>query len=119
MYTVTHGGTLQKGDLIAIANGNDFLIGIYFGRGTGGTVQYYGTNVAVHAKLAYDRRVSDHGVEKEGPFKLGRIWKYYINTPRETRIIKLNRENITDQETMDYIVKSKEILKEFNIHVNY
>lgn len=119
MYTVTHGGTLSKGDLIAIANGNDFFIGIYFGRGVGGTVQYYGIDVAVHAKLAHDRRVSEHGAEKQGPFKLGSIWKHYINTPRETRIIKLNRENITDQETMDYIVKSKEILKEFNIHLNY
>lgn len=119
MYTVTHGGTIQKGDLIAIADGNDFSIGIYFGRGTGGTVQYYSPNAVVKSKLAYDRRVSEHGIEKEGPFKLGSIWKYYINTPRETRIIKLNRENITDEYTMDSIVKSREILKQFNIHLNY
>jgi len=119
MYTVTHGGTLQKGDLIAIANGNDFFIGIYFGRGTGGTVQYYCATAPVHAKLAYDRRVSEHGIEKQGPFNLGRIWKHYKNTPRETRIIKLNRENITEKEKIENIVKTKEILRECNIHVNY
>jgi hypothetical protein len=46
MYTVKHGGDIHKGDLIAVSNGNDFSVGIYFGRGTGGTVQYYGTGTA-------------------------------------------------------------------------
>ena len=119
MYTVKHGGTIQKGDLIAIANGNDFSIGIYFGRGTGGTVQYYGITTAKYCKERYQRRLEINGIEKVGPFKLGDLWKDYINTPRETRIMKLNRENITDQTTMNNILETKEIFKEFNIHVNY
>ena len=119
MYTVTHGGDIQKGDLIAIANGNDFSIGIYFGRGAGGTVQYYGVDTARYCKERYDERVKSQGIEKIGSFKLNQLWKYYVNTPRETRILKLNRENITDQRTMENIQISKEILKEFNIHVNY
>jgi hypothetical protein len=119
MYTVTHGGTIQKGDLIAIADGNDFHMGIYYGRGVGGTVQYYCPLSIPHTKAGYDRRVAEKGIEKEGPFKLNLLWKNYINTPRETRIIKLNRENITNEGIMDSIIESKEILKEFNIHVNY
>jgi hypothetical protein len=119
MYTVTHGGTIQKGDLIAIANGNDFSIGIYYGRGVGGTVQYYCPSAVPHAKAGYERRVASNGIEKVGPFRLNHLWKYYINTPRETRIMKLNRENITEQTIMDSIIESREILKQFNIHVNY
>jgi hypothetical protein len=53
------------------------------------------------------------------PFKVTNIWKSYVNTPRDTRILKLNRDNITDQETIEQIISAKEILKEFNITVNY
>lgn len=45
--------------------------------------------------------------------------KSFINTPRDTRILKLNRDNITDQDTIQQILEAKEILKEFNITVNY
>jgi hypothetical protein len=33
--------------------------------------------------------------------------------------MKLNRDNITDQKTIETILEAKEILKEFNITVNY
>lgn len=118
MYTVTHGGTIQKGDLIAVANGNDFHIGIYFGRGVGGTVQYYGTGTAGYCKKHYEERVK-LGANIKEPFKLNQLWKEYINTPRETRIMKLNRDNITDVMEIEKILESREILKEFNITVNY
>lgn len=118
MYTVKHGGDIHKGDLIAVSNGNDFSVGIYFGRGTGGTVQYYGTGTAGYCKKRYEERVKI-GANKGEPFKLNQLWKEYINTPRDTRIMKLNRDNITDQKEIEKILEAKEILKEFNITVNY
>jgi len=119
MYTVLHGGDIHKGDLIAVSNGNDFSVGIYFGRGSGGTIQYYYTGAPGQSKGYYDDRVKTQGVEKAGPWKLGKIWKSFINTPRDTRILKLNRDNITDQKTIEQILEAKEILQEFNITVNY
>lgn len=120
MYKVKQGGDIHRGDLIAVSNGNDFSIGIYFGRGSsGGTVQYYGSSVPGYCKERYDKEVTRVGIEKAGPFKLNHLWKSFINTPRETRIIKLNRDNITDQETIEQIIQAKEILKEFKIIVNY
>lgn len=119
MYNVTVGGNIQKGDLIAVANSNDFRIGIYFGRGVGGTVQYYHPSVAPYAKQSYENRLLSHGLEQVGPFKIGLIYKDYVNSPRDTRIMKLNRDNITDQKMVEDIEKSKEILKQFNIDVNY
>ena len=41
MYTVKNGGDIHKGDLVAVCHTNDFIIGIYFGQGRGGTFQYY------------------------------------------------------------------------------
>ena len=118
MYTVKQGGDIHKGDLIAVSNGNDFDIGIYYGRGSGGTVQYYGPSVPGYCKKRHDERVK-LGADKGQPFKLNHLWKSFINTPRDTRILKLNRDNITDQQTIEQILEAKEILKEFNIEVNY
>lgn len=118
MYTVLHGGDIHKGDLIAVSNGNDFSIGIYFGRGSGGTVQYYAAATAGYCKKRHEERIK-RGANVELQFKLNHLWKEYINTPRETRILKLNRDNITDQKTIETIIEAKEILKEFNIEVNY
>jgi hypothetical protein len=118
MYTVITGGDIHKGDLIAVADGNDFTIGIYYGRGSGGTVQYYGTSTAKYCKERHEGRVK-LGANKGESFKLNHLWKSYINTPRNTRILKLNRDNITDQKEIENILTSKEILKEFNITVNY
>ena len=119
MYTVKNGGDINKGDLVAISNSNDFTIGIYFGQGRGGTFQYYYPNGVIGSKNFYEERLKNNGIEKTGPWKLGSIWKSYVNTPRDTRIIKLNRSNITDQETINNIIEAKEILKQFNIEVNY
>lgn len=119
MYTVKIGGDIHKGDLIAISNGNDFSVGIYYGRGSGGTVQYYGIKTAGYCKKRYEERVKTQGVDKAVPFKLNQLWKSFINTPRDTRIIKLNRDNITEEQDIEDVLESKEILKEFNIEVNY
>jgi hypothetical protein len=120
MYTVKHGGDIHKGDLVAVCNGNDFCIGIYYGQGRGGTFQYFSPVNVVSSrewweKANTDPMYSDHNK----PWKLTRIWKHYVNTPRDTRVIKLNRDNITDQKEIENIIKAKEILQEFNIPVNY
>lgn len=119
MYKVKHGGDITKGDLIAVADGNDFSVGIYYGRGSGGTVQYYGLSVPGYCKARHDESIKNYGAEKAGPFTIKHLWKHYVNTPRETRILKLNRDNITDQKEIEDILNAKEILKEFNITVNY
>jgi len=120
MYTVKVGGDIHRGDLIAISNGNDFTVGIYFGRGTGGTVQYYTPDGVVMSKNAWENAQTSDKYHAYGkPWKLTRVWKCYVNTPRDTRILKLNRENITDQDTIENLIKSKEILAEFNIPVNF
>lgn len=119
MYTVKVGGDIHRGDLVAVCHTNDFVIGIYYGRGSGGTVQYYYPAAVLSAKEYYENRVLNHGIEKEGPFKINKLWKAYVNSPRETRILKLNRDNITDQKQIEDILSAKEILKEFNIEVNY
>ena len=123
MYTVKQGGDIHRGDLVAISNSNDFCIGIYFGQGRGGTFQYFSPVNVVSSREWWENaqkdKVSNMYTESGKPWKLTRIWKHYVNTPRDTRIIKLNRDNITDQETIENIIKAKEILQEFNITVNY
>lgn len=120
MYTVLHGGDIHKGDLIAVSNGNDFCVGIYFGRGTGGTVQYIHPSQPDSAKRWHENRTKNlKGLQEVKPFRFLDITKSYINSPSEYRIIKLNRDNITDQETIEQILEAKEILQEFNITVNY
>ena len=119
MYTVKHGGDIHKGDLIAVSNGNDFSVGIYFGNGRGGTVQYFYPRSVVCYKEHHENRLKNHGPDKVKPFKLTDIFKNYVNAPRDTRILKLNRDNITNQQEIEEILEAKEILKEFNINVNY
>jgi hypothetical protein len=123
MYTVKQGGDIHRGDLVAVANGNDFTVGIYFGNGRGGTFQYFTPNGVVSSRNWWEEaqkdNVSKMYTESGKPWKLTRIWKHFVNTPRDTRILKLNRENITDRQTIEDIEKAKEILQEFNIPVNY
>ena len=114
MYKVKNGGDILKGDLIAVSNGNYMSIGIYYGRGQGGTVQYIHPSQPDSAKRWHENRAKNlKGLQEVKPFRLLDITKSYINSPSEYRIIKLNRDNITDQETIE------EILQEFNITVNY
>jgi hypothetical protein len=119
MYKTLH-GEVHRGDLVAIANGNDISLGIYFGQGRGGTFQYFHTGAPGQSKAWHENRKQNlEGIQDIKPFKLTNIWKSYVNAPRDTRIMKLNRDNITDQETIEQILEAKEILQEFNITVNY
>ena len=121
MYTVKHGGDIHRGDVVAICCNNDIYLGIYFGQGRGGTFQYFSPLAPINGKDYFD----EHKKTKEAnglpvrPWSLKWIRKDYLQTPRDTRIMKINRENITDQATIERLLEAKEILKEFNITVNY
>ena len=120
MYNVKVGGDIHKGDLVAVSNGNDFTVGIYYGQGRGGTFQYFTPEGVVSSKQWWEKAQGDKRyTANDKPWKLTRIWKSYVNTPRDTRILKLNRDNITEQLDIENIFKAKEILKEFNIEVNF
>ena len=120
MYTVKHGGDILRGDLVGVSNGNYFTIGIYFGNGRGGTFQYFTPKGVVNSREWWEKGQKDtRYAEHAKPWKITRVWKSYLTTPTDTRILKLNRENITDQKEIEDIIKAKEILKEFNIEVNY
>jgi hypothetical protein len=121
MYKVRFGETIEKGDLIAVANGNDFSLGIYYGRGIGGTVQYYMPNSVRYAMERFNVRMAELTAEGQPtePLKLNNFWKCYVNTPRDTRIMKLNRENITSPKDIEEVMIAIEALKNFNIDVKY
>jgi hypothetical protein len=121
MITVKYGGDIQRGDLIAVASGNYMSIGIYLGRGQGGSVQYLWPGSATAQKEWHDNKVRESlGIKPtKGPLKISQMGKNFVNTPSATRILKLNRENITDQETIEKLLTDKEVLKEFNIDVKY
>jgi hypothetical protein len=119
MYTVRNGEDLQRGDLIAIAGERQIEIGIYFGRGRGGTVQYYNIRSAPGCEYRHEERVKSLGAEKVGPFKLNHIWKSYVNSPSAWRFMKLYKNNITNIEDLTNIEESKRILEQFGITVNY
>jgi hypothetical protein len=120
MYTVITGGEIHKGDLVAVSYSNNFIIGIYFGQGRGGTFQYYTPHGVVESRNWWEKAQTDKAYSVNGkPWALNRVWKSYVNTPTGTRIIKLHRDNITSPEEINKIIEAKEILKEFNITVNY
>lgn len=113
MYTVRNGEDLQRGDLIGVAGERQIEIGIYYGRGRGGTVQYYSIRSAPNCE---DRYI---GAENVGPFKLNHIWKSYVNRLSSWRFMKLYKNNITNIEDLTNIEESKRILEQFGITVNY
>jgi hypothetical protein len=120
MIKVKNGGEIQRGDLIAVATSNYISIGIYLGRGQGGTVQYLWPGSAVAQKNWHNEQLKQwKGDKPMKPLTISQMGKTYVNTPDEYRIIKLNRDNITDQETIERLLEDKEVLKEFKIEVNY
>lgn len=114
------GGDIHQGDLIAVADGNDFTVGIYFGRGRGGTVQYYSHRAVIGCRQGWEDSQKNPNWSLYGkPWNVSRIYKNIVNTPRTTRIMKLNKDNITNQHMIEDLQKAKEILSEFNIPVNF
>jgi len=119
MYTVRNGEDLQRGDLIAVCGCNHLELGIYYGRGKSGTVQYYTIQSAHSCEYRHNERVKSLGAEKVGPFKLNHIWKSYVNSPSAWRFMKLYKNNITNIEDLTQIEESKRILEQFGITINY
>ena len=120
MYTVINGGDINKGDLIAVANGSYMSIGIYIGRGQGGSLQYLWPGSATAQKDWHEEQLKNwKGDKPMKPLTISQMGKSFINSPTGSRIIKLNKENITDQETIERLLTDKEVLKEFNIELNY
>ena len=120
MYTVNNGGEIHKGDLIAVANGSYMSIGIYIGRGQGGTVQYLWPGSATAARDWHEEKLKNwKGDKPMKPLTISQMDKSFINSPTGSRIIKLNKENITDQETIERLLTDKEVLREFSIELNY
>ena len=120
MYTVNNGGEIHKGDLIAVANGSYMSIGIYIGRGQGGTVQYLWPGSATAARDWHEEKLKNwKGDKPMKPLTISQMGKNFINSPTGSRIIKLNKENITEQETIERLLTDKEVLREFSIELNY
>jgi hypothetical protein len=120
MIKVKNGGDIQRGDIIAVASNNYISIGIYLGRGQGGTVQYLWPGSASSSKNWHGIQLGQwKGDKPMKPLTISQMGKNYVNTPDEHRIMKLNRENITDQETIERLLEDKEVLKEFKIDVKY
>jgi hypothetical protein len=120
MITVKNGGDIQRGDLIAVATGNYISIGIYIGRGQSGTVQYLWPGSATSSKNWHEQKLKEwKGDKPMRPLTISQMGKTYVNTPDQYRIMKLNRENITDPETIERLLEDKEVLKEFKIEVKY
>lgn len=120
MIKVKNGGEITRGDIIAVACNNYISVGIYLGRGQGGTVQYLWPGSASSSKNWHGVQLVEwKGDKPMRPLTISQMGKNYVNTPDEYRIMKLNRENITDQETIEKLLEDKEVLKEFNIDVKY
>jgi hypothetical protein len=82
MKTLT--GELYTGDVIAIAYSNCFYLGIYLGRGQNNSLQYYGLS---HADYLLDN------------YKKGkRVFKLHINSVGENRVIKINYNDLNDEQ---------------------
>ena len=77
--------------------------------------------VLLHPKDWHDKenRASVGLPPANKPLKISQMGKNFLISPTPERIIKLNKENITDQETIERLLTDKEVLKEFNIELNY
>lgn len=103
--TTKHSGNLKIGDFIIISTSNYLLLGFYAGSGHGGTLQYYCLD---GLSRRYDTMMKGGKLEK-------RLYKFYLNSPRETRTVKYDVNLIENQETIEKYYQSIEILKEYKI----
>lgn len=103
--TTRYSGNLKIGDFIIISNNNYLSLGFYAGSGQGGTLQYYCLD---GLSRRYDLMMKGEKLEKK-------LYKFYLNSPRETRTIKYDVNLIEDEETIEKYYQSIEILKKYNI----
>ena len=124
MRKLKFGGDLHPGDFIAIAEQNRMSFGWYFGDGRG-TVQYFHYMQPNNDYYYYeewdakndDAKAKDWRTKKyKKGFTVKSIYKSYVNTVHDTRIIKLNNpeEIFTDPIEREKYEKSKETLIKLN-----
>ena len=102
--TTRYSGNLKIGDFIIISNNNYLSLGFYAGSGRG-TLQYYWLD---GLSRRYDLMMKGEKLEKK-------LYKFYLNSPRETRTIKYDVNLIENEETIEKYHQSIEILKKYNI----
>jgi hypothetical protein len=92
-------GIIRKGDLVAIAYDNYMVLAIYIGRGKTGTVQYYSL-YSLNNFYKENRNLDNYS-------------KSYVNAPHESRVIKVNVNDLSDftleqyNEVMIYLEQQK------------
>lgn len=101
-----YSGRIERGDLIAVGFESTIILGLYIGRGKGGTVQYYYLN-----HFAY---LEDNCPDQP----LSRWAKSYINSPHVNRIIRVSMETLNNEtliiyeKAMNYLLRNGINLKE-------
>lgn len=119
-----YGGQIERGDLIAVSNGNHIHFGWYAGTGRG-TLQYWWILQPANAydnyqdwlKLPEDKRSRWNNKRFEKGFTSKCIYKSYINAVHDTRVMKItNPEDVfTAPKDREAYEKSKEALITLNI----
>lgn len=96
---------LEKGDIIAVAYSNKFYLGIFKKYGDLGNVQYFPLTAIIH--LLEER--SD--IVSELRKKLRNVPVSFINTRAPGRVIKMTKDNLSEQEYYE-AARAIEFLKE-------
>ena len=111
MYDVKYGGTLIKGDMIAVANGPCINIGFYIGLSKSGTIHYYSLE---QLKWMHDNWEEQKLNKEEQDVKLRKPNVYYIY-PNKWRFMKVTRDVLTNPEDLENYEKALIMLKELKI----
>lgn len=125
MRKIKYGGVLHPGDFIAVSDGNHLNFGWYAGDGRN-ILQYYIIGGPARIYQEYRAWSTLNDVEKaknkwlckryEKGLTMKYLWKSYINTVHNTRIMKItNIEDIfTNQEDRDMYETSKQVMITLN-----
>jgi hypothetical protein len=111
MYDVKYGGTLVKGDMIAVSTSNCLNIGFYIGLAKSGTVHYYSLE---QLKWMYDNWEEQKLNKEEQDIKLRKPPVYYVY-PHHLRFMKITRDVLTKPEDLENYEKALIMLKELKI----
>lgn len=124
MRTLKYGGDLHIGDFIGISVNNTMDFGWYCGDGASGTLQYYTIwapivryeDYEAWEKLPVDQRAKWYPRAYKNGFTKKCLYKSYINTVHDTRVIKISHpeEIFTGRVDREKYEKSKEVLIKLN-----
>jgi hypothetical protein len=108
MYDVKYGGTLIKGDMIAVARDGSINIGFYVGISNNRTLHYYELG-----QLHWAHHYWEKNKDKEG-YKFNKPTVYYVY-PNEWKVMKISPDVLTNPEDLEYYEKALLMLKELKI----